>query len=174
MATCTSDFDCDQCHLATKKKILSGKRCIAQCVGSDKRCSKLALDTIDCYDLCGQHLKHDKYHHRDWKCCRCRLLIEPGKSLGGRYGGVVCKNHATCNTCWFKPHSNYGARQYESYKYRHIPLCDKPRQGKATKCYGCHYEVEMFCSKTRPFESNLKSFIDKGREIFEIDDTDSD
>ena len=81
----------------------------------------------------------------DNRCCRCRKKIPRGKELGGRYGGVVCRNNRSCVRCWFRTDHGYGQRRYEADDTKSIPLVDRPRGGltdrngtPAAECYGCN------------------------------------
>ena len=71
------------------------------------------------------------------KCCRCVQDIPKGQELGGTFGGVVCKKHRSCPTCWFSTDYLYGNRRYEPRAYRRIPLVNNPRKGRKPRCFGC-------------------------------------
>lgn len=73
------------------------------------------------------------------KCCRCLNDIIKDDSLGGTYGGVVCKHHRSCQNCWWDPHIISGQRKNEPEKTKYIPLVNSPRKGEHIECYGCFY-----------------------------------
>jgi hypothetical protein len=83
-------------------------------------------------------------------CCRCG--VGEGE-LGGTYGGVVCKRHRVCQSCWWAPgkqsscteNKTYlrGLRVHELECTRHIPLVDRPRKGRNPECFGCLYEMPL-------------------------------
>ena len=84
----------------------------------------------------------------DNRCCRCRLRIVEGKELGGTYNGVVCKNHRSCESCWFTCEYRYGKRFLEPKKTKNKPHVKSPRKlsftrngEKAIQCFGCYYRV---------------------------------
>ena len=68
-------------------------------------------------------------------CARCRLPILEGKELGGTYDGVICKNHRSCEKCWFGKDYHYGRRASEVFHSRSKPLTEKP----LFDCFGCHF-----------------------------------
>ena len=103
-----------------------------------------------------KNLKNKKRNNR---CCRCRqhILENP---LGGKFGGVVCRFHRSCQKCWWGPsnninetdktiipynqggewNSNYGKRRREPKESKHIALVNKPRKNKHPECFGCLYK----------------------------------
>lgn len=73
-------------------------------------------------------------------CCRClRDIKEP---LGGKFGGVVCIYHRSCQSCWWETVSCYGHRKTEKKETKNIALVDGPRKGMRQECFGCFYQIE--------------------------------
>lgn len=121
-------------------------------------------DDYDLFETSGsvfnsEYQSDDDGDERDNRCCRCRqhILENP---LGGKFGGVVCGFHRSCQKCWWGPSndinetdktiipynqggqwdSNYGKRRREPKESKHIALVNKPRKNKHPECFGCLYK----------------------------------
>ena len=75
------------------------------------------------------------------KCCRCLTELTMDKALGGKYGGVVCIYHRSCQSCWWDV-TPCGFRKKEPIETKSIPLVDHPRWNKDPKCFGCLYKMD--------------------------------
>ena len=84
-------------------------------------------------------------------CCRCELALSPPEHLfGGSYGGVVCRNHRSCISCWFDEAPGLGKRAEESDETKKICFVDKPFHARDVKCPGCFNQLPPYVLPSVP------------------------
>lgn len=75
-------------------------------------------------------------------CCRCEQTLLPSEQMcGGGYGGVVCKKHRSCISCWFDEDIILGKRNEEPDETKNVGFVNKPFRARDVKCPGCFNQL---------------------------------
>ena len=83
-------------------------------------------------------------------CCRCELTLLPNERMcGGGYGGVVCKNHRSCLSCWFEE-VPMGKRKEEPEDTKNVCFVNKPFHARGVKCPGCFNKLLPYVLMNMP------------------------
>jgi len=93
-------------------------------------------------------------------CCRCELTLLPNEKMcGGGYGGVVCKTHRSCISCWFDETPILGKRNEEHDETKNVSLVNKPFHKRVVKCPGCFNHLKPYILPV-PLRLNDNEVID--------------